>query len=246
MDAFKNHELAINWKLFKQCKYSHIIFDSNLSGNMKWNSYQISLMIAIVTYISLLIFGSMGFFINLDVTFTYLDYIMIFYAYIHLYFVFYKLCILMYNKNKLWNIFGVSHIKFLKSTHCVKNRIILHTHRNETIKITNIFCIFSIYTIGVWIVSPLVAETFMPNTETERIQNIVNFPYPFTISTYNKYYIIFYLIEAFLCVFFVYSLFMVDLFLLSFGWVIVTQYTVINRAFSNIGQDYDSGMNKLA
>lgn len=243
LDVLKDHELAINWKLFKRCRYYHIMFESNPLAIMKWNGYQISFMIAIVTFVGLILFGNMGFFMNLDITFTNIEYIMIFYCFIHAYLMLYKLFVLIYFSKKFWYILNVSQIKFLKSIPCIKNRKILNTHRDETTKLTNIYCILSIYAIVQWMIFPFVVEIFYPsNIETKRIQNVVNIPFPFTIFYYNKYYIIFYVIESVLSGFLMYGLFMIDLFLLSFGWVIVAQYRVIIHAFSDIGYTYNFGM----
>lgn len=243
MDAFKDHELAINWKLMKQCRYHHIMFNSYSTEIIKWNYYQISLMIATAIFIGSLLFGNVGHLTNVDVTFTFEEYVLTFYENLHFVLMLYKLSIMIYRVNKFRDVFDVSQIKFLESVQCVKNWIMLKVHQDETIKKINIYFMINFIAIGLWMIQPIIIEIFLPrDTNNERIQNILNYPFPFTTSSYNKYYVIFFGIEAFICVFFVYGLFLVDLLLLSFGWVIIAQYRVIHRAFADIGHQYDSGM----
>lgn len=246
MDAFKDHELAINWKLFKRCLYYHVIYDSKLSKITEWNRYRITFMILIVIFISLISYGTIGFFIDLDTSFTDTEKFIIFYANVHAYLMLFKLFVLLYNTNRFWEIFDVSQFKFLKSVKCIKKQKILNTHFGNTTIKTNIYVICSMSLIVQWMFLPFVVEMFLPsNTSIQRRQNIINFTFPVKLDTYNQFYIVFYILEVYICSFFMHCVVMIDVFVLSFGWVITAQYRVIISAFADIGHGLDSGMNVL-
>lgn len=201
-------------------------------------------MIQIAIFTSILIYATVGFFMNFDITYTFLEYLMVITITVQGYRMLYELFVLLYYMKIFLDILDVSQIKFLKSILFIKNRNVLHTHRDKTIKITNLISILTIYLVLQWMAFPLMIETFRPsNTEIQRKKNVLNLPFPLTIHMYNKYFIIFYVFETYICAFFMYGLFMIDLFLLSFGWVIVVQYRVIIRAFEDIGQEFNSNIN---
>lgn len=243
MDAFKDHELVINWKLFKRCFYYHIMFDSKLSKIKEWNRYQKIFMTFIGTFTILISLGTIGFFVDLDSSFTVTEKCIILYGNSHVFLMLFKLCVLLYYTDKFWEIFDVSQFKFLKSFECIKNIKILRKHRDDTTVKTNIYVIFCFSLILQWMSLPFVIEMILPsNTEIQRRQNIISFTFPIKRHAYNNFYVFFYLLEVFISSIFMYGVVMVDVILLSFGWVITAQYRVIIAAFSDIGHGFNSGM----
>lgn len=245
MDTFKEHEVAINLKLLKQCGFYQIMFNSSHTRIIGWNFYRFFFIIFIVITQCLIVFGNLGFFIKIDDTLSFVDYFLIIYANVHNLFLLFKMSLLINNAKQIWGIIEVAHLKFLKSTQCRKNLRVLDKHRNRVIKITNIYCIFCIIVIIQWIIFPLVIKIFKSYDQgNQRIQNIINMPYPVSIHTFNQYFIIFYIFETCMSVYLMYGLLMVDLFLLSFGWIIIAQYNVLAITFKRIGHEVTSQMGK--
>jgi len=75
----------------------------------------------------------------------------------------------------------------------------------------------------------------MPENSNVRYKNIMNLRYDVSKYTYNRYIVIFVLLETSIISFGVYFLVMTDLFLMSFCSVIITQQEVLIHAFKNIG-----------
>lgn len=238
MGAFKELEVAINLKLLKQCGYYGIMFNSNHARIMGINVYRFVFIVFIAIVQCILLFGNLGFFIRVDDTLRFVDYFLIMYGNVHNWFLLIKLCLLMNNAKKIWDVFEVAHLKFLKSAQCRKNFSVLNKHRNKVIKMTNVYCIFCIVVIIQWIIFPLVIKIFMShNREDQRIQNIINMPFPVNTPTFNQYFIIFYIFETCMSVYLMYGLVMIDMFILPFGWVVIAQYKVLAVTFKGIGHE---------
>lgn len=82
--------------------------------------------------------------------------------------------------------------------------------------------------------------------EDQRKQNIINMPLPVTVHTFNQYFIIFYIFETFMSVYLMYGLVMIDMYLLSFGWVVIAQYKVLALTFKGIGHEVTPQIGKNA
>jgi len=77
--------------------------------------------------------------------------------------------------------------------------------------------------------------------ESEAYVNIMNFPYPVSRRTYNRYYFIFYSFEVVLGVYYWYSTIIFNFIFISFAFVLSTQYEIVTQALENIGQDQKEG-----
>lgn len=244
MNTFQNNNLAINLKLFKRCRFYHM-FDSSNPKIFGFNVYRLSYFLFVLVEHAPLAFGNSGFFIKSDNILTPIAFCQLVYGEIQYYLSLWGAGIILYNANEIWDLFNVTRLNFFKSKHCHKNNTILYNHRTQSIRLTDYYYGFCIVVIIQWLIFPLIFNAFSTSENAnERMLNVINFPYPIAKLTYNHYYYIFYVIEAILASFLMYTLFMIDIVVLSFGWIIIAQYEILAEAFSNIGFEINNQTGK--
>lgn len=238
MATLQDHEVAINLKILKLCRFYHV-FNPKGSKYFHYNIGKLSYIALSMISLCILIYGTAGFFFKPEDsnTLTNIELFVLLGIYIQGYLGLYKLYIFLYNADKIWDIFNVTRLNFLTSLQCSKNIDIMYNYKKKITKITNFFFIITFIADVQWIIFPLVFNTFTTseNITNQRKMNIMNLEFPVTIPTYNEYYNIFYLMEMFTIIFFMYIVNISDLFLISFCMVISAQYKVLARAFKNIG-----------
>lgn len=240
MATLQDYEVAINLKILKLCRFYHV-FNPKGSKYFHWNIGKVFYITLSVISLCLLLYGTSGFFFELEdtKTLTYIELFILLGIYIQGYLGLYKLFIFLYNSDKIWDIFDVTRLNFLTSVLCSKNVDILYKYKNKIIKITNFFFIITLIADIQWLIFPLVLNIFKTseNIINQRKMNIMNLRFPVTLYTYNEYYNIFYLMELFMISFFMHIVIISDLFLISFCLVISAQYKVLTRAFKSIGYE---------
>lgn len=243
MGTLQNNNCAINLDLFKRCRY-YQMFDPNVDKIYGWNLYRFAI-VAIVLIIHLLItFGNLGLFLETDYSLSMVDVFLVAYGNIHVCLSLWKISILLYNANTIWELFDVTRIDFFKSEHCIGNIKILDSHQKKTVRLTELYYFFGKMLIIEWIIFPLIVNTFTSSENAnQRILNIINFPFPVNIRTYNQYYVIFYVVETILAIYVMYCILIIDIIILSFGWVIIAQYEVLIRACNDVG--FNTQISKL-
>lgn len=235
MATLQDHEVAINLKILKFCRFYHI-FNPKGTKHFYWNVGKMCYIALSVISVCLLLFGSLGLFFELDDAYTLneIELFVLLGIYIQCNLGLYKLFIFLYNADEIWNMFDVTRLNFLTSTHCSKYIEIMYKYKNRIIKITNLFLIFTFMADVQWIIIPFVLNT-SENTNNHRKINIMNLRFPVTVHFYNEYYSVFYAMEMFLISFFMYIVYISDLFLITFCSVFCAQYKVLARAFKTIG-----------
>ncbi|XP_025207395.1 uncharacterized protein LOC112603161 [Melanaphis sacchari] len=239
MAIFNDHTVAINLKILKQYGF-YQIFDPDSKKVFGWNMYRLSFIALTVIIQCLVGFGNCGFFFELEDTINNIDVFLIIFSSSFNYLNLWKIIILLFNKNNILDLLDVTYLNFFKSKQCHNNVEILYKHRNRTLKCTKLYYNFCTLVIIQWVFYPIIINSFIANkNDNRRLENVINRPYPITVNTYNRYFVLFYIIETVIGIKSVYSLLMIDILLLSIGWAITVQYEVLAAAFKNIRHDVD-------
>lgn len=238
MKWLQDHEVAINLALFKRYQFYHI-FNPNGSKLFNYDTYKVTNVMFIVAVTSYTIFSAMCFFCTDTVnTIDSIDLLLIIFIYSVIVVSLLKITVLLYNSNQIWELFGLARFDFLTSRRCHKHLGILNKYRDRSITITNLYQNYSTMVFIIWLIVPLVLNTFVivegPN---QRYHNIFNMKYPVSASIYNHYYYLFYLMEIAMGIFILNYSIIIDNFLISLCWVIIAQYEVITKSFESIGNN---------
>lgn len=239
MKSFKPHEVAFNLVLFKKLRYYHI-FNTNSTKVLNYNVYRLGLVALTTIVLCVTVFGLLGFVTKMEDVVDDIVLLQIISAEIHNFLSLFKLNMCLYHANKIWDVLSVTRIDFLTSKQCSNHINILHRYRNTSIKITYFLSFIYVLTTSVWLITPLLFNTFMGTPEAERIRrydNIFNFRFPVTINTYNHYYFLFYFTEGIIILFIGYGIFIIDLLLISISYVLIAQYEIHAQAFNSIRQN---------
>eukprot|EP00102_Acyrthosiphon_pisum_P023155 XP_016660365.1 PREDICTED: uncharacterized protein LOC107883911 [Acyrthosiphon pisum] len=245
MDKLRVEEVAINLELMKRSRFYHI-FNPNGTKIFNCNAYRLLLFLYGSIVNCIVVFSTLGFFVEMDDTMSFTDLFVAIFVLINFFLCYWRICVFMYNVNAIYDVLSVSRFDLLKSKHCCKNVNVLNDYRDRTIKITNYFFLFSSTVMSQWIIYPLVVIAFtMPEDEYGRFQNIMNLRYPVSTYTYNQYYFIFYLMEVMVAIFTMYAMIFPDILLMSVCWAIIAQQEVLTQAFKNIGHEDNSQMEEI-
>ncbi|KAE9536795.1 hypothetical protein AGLY_006857 [Aphis glycines] len=237
MKWLQDHEVAINLALFKRYQFYHI-FNPNSSKILNYDSYKFTNVLFIVVVTSYNIFSAMCFFTDTVDTIDSIDLLLMIFIYSIIIISLLKICVLLFNADQIWDLFDLTRFDFLSSRLCRKNVGILYKYRDRSITITNLYQNYSTLVFIIWMIVPLVLNTFaMTESPNQRYHNIFNMQYPVSASIYNNYYYIFYLMEIAMGIFVLNYSMIIDNFLISLCWAIIAQYEVITTAFENIGND---------
>ncbi|XP_022175106.1 uncharacterized protein LOC111037054 [Myzus persicae] len=237
MKWLQDHEVAINLALFKRYQFYHI-FDPNGSKLLSYDTYKLTNVMFIVAVTTYNIFSAMCFFTDTVNSIDSVDLLLMIFIYSIIVISLLKITVLLYNADQIWELFDLARLDFLTSKRCRKNIGILIKYRDTSITITNLYQNYSTIVFIIWMVVPLILNTFVlvegPN---QRYHNIFNMQYPVSASIYNRYYYLFYLMEIAMGIFVLNYSMIIDNFLISLCWAIIAQYEVITTAFENIGND---------
>ncbi|CAH1737132.1 uncharacterized protein LOC114119371 [Aphis gossypii] len=240
MHELRAEEFAINFELMKRSRFYHI-FNPNGSKIFNYNAYRLLLIILLVLVNGIVVYSSLGFFVKMEDTLSYIDSSVIIFVMINIFLCNWRFSVFLYNAKIIYDVFNVSRFDFFKSKHCCKNINVLCGHRDRTIKITNYFFVFSSTVMSQWVLFPLVLIAFTaPEDENIRQQNIMNLRYPVSTHTYNQYYYLFYLMEVIVAIFTMYSMIIPDILLMSWCWAIIAQQEILIQTFKYFGHEDSS------
>lgn len=235
MEPRKFHEIPQDMAIFEMIGFYHI-FDPNNTKIYNYNVFQfISIVISFIV-LCITLYGTLGFFMEMEGIVDIIDYIQIVGGMMQTYFGVLKILMFIYNKNIIWAVLDITRPNFIKSKQS-KDIGIQREHRRTIIKVSNIIFIFLISFFIIWIVFPLIINSFMvkSNDGTRRFENILNLRYPVTINVFNDYYLIFYLAEVLLMVYVVYSALIHVLLINYICNVFAMLYKLNTIAFKQIG-----------
>ncbi|XP_060877078.1 uncharacterized protein LOC132949959 [Metopolophium dirhodum] len=245
MSSLESNEVAINLKLFKLFRFYHL-FDPNSGKLYKFNIYHLAWYIINCVIACILIYGLLGYFTEMEDVIDSIFHIQIMFCYLLYSLSLLKIITFLYKANNIWDLLRVTRIHFLTSTQCQAHIGILHKHRNKSIKITNLISGFAIVTTLEWILFPLVLRLLSKtdaSDSNQRFENIFNFRFPVTVSDYNNYYFIFYIMESFIAIFMLYAYVVTDVFFISVCYVIIAQYEIIKLAYEVVNCEQTSENN---
>jgi hypothetical protein len=235
MDTYKDSEVIINLKLLKLSRYYNLI-DPNGKKIFGYNISRLIFTIIFVINFTLFVYSNLGFVVNVDYKLSSADFLLIIVINVIIFLVFFETCLLLYRLENLVDLLDVTRIDFLKSELCCKNNNILYDCRNRIKKYTDFYFIFNATTGIQWILFGLLKNVLFFDHENvnTRIPNIINMPFPVNTAVYNQYYILFFIIEFMFILMLAYCFNMIDMFLLSYGWILVFQYNVLCLTFKDL------------
>lgn len=234
MDELKNEDLAIDLRIMKLCFFYHFV-NPNIKTRFGCNVYRLFYILINVIAQCFIFYGMFGYFSIMN-ELDEINFVLTIIPLLYNYYYILRLCVLLYKQKTIWDVVEVSRFNFFTSKMCCKNVKILRENAKITATINIFYYYFSLVTGVQWIIVPLLLNLFKTlNTSDNRMQNILNLPFPVTTCTYNQYYIVFYLIEMIISSCLLSTLLMDIYALVSFNRVIIGQYKVIAHAFEDIG-----------
>lgn len=234
INNFKIPEVVINAELFMRYRF-YRMFDPNSKNIKNWNIYQLVFITFTAVAQLVVLYGSFGFIVEMEDTLANIELYILMGVHIENYILLMKMIVILYNANSIWELFDVTRFNFLTSEHCCKNNKLLVKYRDVSIKLTNIYSFCTYVMMTQWTLYPTLINTFMPNGNNQRLENICNFRFPVNLQNYNQNYIIFWAMEMVVSIFFGYGFLAFDVLLISFCYAIKGQYEVLTEAFEEIG-----------
>jgi len=194
MDSFNEQDILINFNLFKRLKF-YQIFYSDGTKNFGWNIHQLFYIVFGLVGLCIQCYGLSTSFFNNCKNISKIDYFLMVYASSQMYQSYWKIFKCLKDRNRLLDLFKLAQLDFLRSEECAKYSKVLYKHHDKNFKFANYFLIISFVVIIQWFVFPLVINEIL-NFENSnvRAQNIINFCFGVSTQTYNKYFLIFYLL----------------------------------------------------
>ncbi|CAH1736828.1 unnamed protein product [Aphis gossypii] len=210
MDNLNGQNILINFKLFKQLQFYQIFHSSGMKI-IGWNIHQLFYIVYALVGLCIECYGISTLFSTNCKFLSYTDYVLISYGTSNMFLSYWKLFKCLKDRNRLLDLFEIAQLNFLTSEKCAKYSKILYKHSDKNLKFTNYFLIFSFMVIIQWFIFPIVINQII-NFENSnvRAQNIINFCFGVSAQTYNKYFLIFYLLEIVPASITVYILLMMD------------------------------------
>lgn len=234
MDNIKIQEVAINLELLIRCRF-YQMFNPNGIKIKNWNVYQLVCVTITATAQLVIFYATFGFFVETDDVFTDLELIVIVGVHIQNYICLLKISVFLCHANTIWDLFDVARFKFLTSKLCRNNIELLNKSRDVSTKLTNAYSVLTLGIMTQWLLFPIVINKFVASENVNhRLYNIFNFRFPVTLNSYNNYYAMFCAMEIIVAIFFLYVLLVIDVFLISFCWVINAQHEILTLAFEQI------------
>lgn len=237
----KTDDVAIDLTLLKLCGF-YKMFDPTVTKIYNWNVYLLSLIVISLIDQLIFIFGNLGFFIEMEDSYCSYDFFLHAFSGIEIYLFVLKVWVLFYNSDQIWELFDITKLNLLTIKLCNKN--ILYKNHNTNIKIINLYFIGAIMMIAPWIIFPFFTNKFTTNNDDIRFKNIINLRFPVTISTYNQYFLIFYIIEFFNFTSVTYLMVITEIFFITFCSTLIGHYKLLENATQNIGHENEHQMGR--
>lgn len=221
-------------------KFSGLYYMLNL--NVKTicniNVYRLPFYVITAITICVLAFGTLGIFFGNDDTTNEVDTFLLICIYIQCYFSVWKLIAILYNVNTIYEIFDVTSLNLIKNK---SNDGRLKIFFERLYKIKTMIIVYFVFTLVVvlqWIIFPLI-NNMVPTIESTNHykRNILNWKFPVSLETYNQYYIFFYISETIFTIVMSYSVISVDVFIVSYIYMVIAKYEILMRTLENIGHE---------
>lgn len=241
-------EVAINMEIFVRSRFYHIFAGPSDSRR---NAYRLVCVLYIALVQCILAFGFSGFFVDMEDAVSDVDLLLMAMSQAQIYLCTLKMVVLLSNADAVRALFDVARVDFLRADPCRRYAASeLRRSRDRAVRNTRLYVVLVSVVFMQWIVFPLAFNAYaaaarhpsdgVDNDEAavlvlRRTENIVNWRYPISVRTHNRYYIAFYLAETIIGSYCFYCITIIDSFLMSFCWVIMAQHKVLCRAFSNVG-----------
>lgn len=235
-DTLKNHEVAINLGLFKRYRFYNM-FDPNGKRIFGRNVCRLSSVALTVVVLCLVVYGTLGFFTRMDDTLSNVDFLLVLVVNLQYYQCLLRTGICLRRAATIWDVFVVSKIRFFASRPCSRYLGLLHGYRDRITGITNLYSGFCLPVMFFWVMLPVAIGTLTGRAEHRRARNVMNLRFPVSTPAYNRYFFVFYGAETVIAIFIMYVLLMVDVFFVSFCWIIIAQNDVLSRSFESVGSE---------
>lgn len=243
MGATQNDRSSINLALYKRFGF-YQLFDPSSPKMFNINIYRLINVLFLIVIQILTAYSVAGFFVGLMDQLSDIDLFLMIMFYYNSVLSLLKIIIILYKADQMWELIEITRSDFLTSARCSKHINILYGYRDKLIKITSILNCIAIFTFLLWIILPIVFNTFAVNDDPDlRINSIVNLPFPGSTKLYNRFYWLFYFMEVALGIFNMYYTLLIDTFIMSLCWTIMGQYDMVSEAFVNIGNEDDKHEN---
>lgn len=150
-----------------------------------------------------------------------------------------KLIIVICNAERIFDLFTVAHNSFLTSKHCKKNWRKIENCRRQFKRIFLFYLFFFFMTGILWTSMPVIVNNYtvsgklQNDLSTSRKLSIVNLRFPVTVSTYNKFYSVFFSVECLLVSYCTFGLVTYDLFLIALLLLTSDHYQVVSSAYES-------------
>lgn len=165
----------------------------------------------------------------------------IIFTYLNAFMCSFKMSIVVYNANRIWDLLDVTRSGFLSSALCAQHVGVLREYRATSIATTNFLARFAGFTLIVWLATPFVSNAFASAgaDSSRRYENIYNIPYPVSPDVYNRYYFAFFLLELTLSLFLFSSTIVLNTIVFSCSSAVIAQYEIVVRAFAGLGHGHN-------
>lgn len=153
-----------------------------------------------------------------------------------------KTFIVVRNADRVHALFDVAHRSFLSSERCRTTHPKLASSGRRFDGVTFPWYFFTFFTTALlWITIPVVVNNYgqHPADQAWVRKNVINFWYPVTADTYDRFYYGFYAAEALMVVYSTYVLVTFDLFLIAMLQLMATQYEIMTAAYERL--DFKNG-----
>jgi len=245
MDGFNEQNILINFNLFKELQFYQIFHSSGIKI-FGLNIHQLFYIFYALVALCIECYGISTLFSTNCKFLSYIDYFIIFYVVNQMCLSFWKLFKCLNDRNRFLDLFKIARLNFLTSEECTKYIKVLYKHHNKNLKFVNYFLIFSFVVILQWFIFPIVLLKILNFEDSNvRAQNIINFCFGVSTQTYNKYFLIFYLLEIVPTSITVYILLMIDTLIISLCSAIIYQQEILIYAFKNIGYEDNPTISKI-
>lgn len=238
--SIESNNFAIDLALFNQIPLYHLVNPcSRKLFNL--NVYQLILILITIIIECIIIYGLTGHFIDMEDTTDEISALLLIFANIVNLMTLLKITNLVCKANNIWELLNTLRVNFLTSKHCRKNINILFNYHEKSTKIIYFVSSFLVLGYFIWAGFPLLfyATSFQDVDSafptSQRMDNILNYRFPVNVYTYNKYFILFYIIELGILTLMVFMHAVFEIFIISFSYIIVAQYEIIALAFENVG-----------
>lgn len=239
MHCFEDRRGLDNLLILRATHFFRIV-DPEREKNFKPNVYLMTSVLFLVVTVCMIVLGLVGVVHNGDLYMT-TDYVSVFvvlstvsYSFITVS----KVLTIVLNAKDIWNLIVATDISRVRNGPGSKYVALYDRYSDSTAFLSKAILGCSATGLCLWCFYPLLINANANATETQRYENIFNFPYyRIAPSDYNKYFYAFYTLEVSVLVFCVYSMTVFNTLFIYFANVLTAQYEINSLTFEDIGHD---------